>query len=326
MTQIDELQQNLQQKKAALTQLKSDKAQALQRLSEHTQLIGSTVPAKPLQPTATAAAAGKAADTEPAVETARKHVRHNAAKAIDLVASIAKLEAEIAGLEQQLDTVGLPDKKKKSGPKRKPAGPAKKAAQKVTVLFLAANALKNAPLQLDAEARAIQDNIRRSEHREAIDFVTRWATEPLDILQAINEVNPQVVHFSGHGSQDDQLVLQGDDGQPKFVSLAAIVQVMLSASDTIRLVFFNICFSDDEAAAVVHYVEAAIGMKTSIGDEAAKVFAAQFYAALGFCKSLQTAFEQARAALMLQGIAEENTPQLYVKAGLDPAQLVVVKA
>ena len=317
MTQIDELQQNLQQKKTELTQLKSDKAQALQRLSEHTQLIGSTIPVEPLKLTATA-------DTALAVETARKHVRHNAAKAIDLVASIAKLEAEIAGLEQQLDTVGLPEKKKKSGPKKKAA--AKKAAQKVTVLFLAANALKNAPLQLDAEARAIQDNIRRSEHREAIDFVTRWATEPLDILQAINEVNPQVVHFSGHGSQDNQLVLQGDDGQPKFVSLAAIVQVMLSASDTIRLVFFNVCFSDDEAEAVVHYVEAAIGMKTSIGDEAAKVFAAQFYAALGFCKSLKTAFEQARAALMLQGIAEENTPQLYVKTGLDPAQLVMVKA
>jgi hypothetical protein len=328
MTHVNELEENLRQKKTELAQVKTDKAQALQNLSEHTKFIGSTAPGGPLKMTATAATRSAAAVT-PAVETARKQVRHNAQQAIDLVAVIARLEAEIAGLEQQLDApqTGQAGKRKKTSPKQKrAAAPVKKATEQVTVLFLAANALKNAPLQLDAEARAIQDNIRRSEHRESINFVTRWATQPLDILQAINEVNPQVVHFSGHGSENDQLVLQGDDGKPKYVRLEAIVQVMLSTSDTIRLVFFNVCFSDDEAEAVVNYIEAAIGMKTAIGDDAARVFAAQFYSALGFGKSLKTAFAQAKAALMLQGIAEENTPQLYVKEGLDPAQIVLVKA
>jgi hypothetical protein len=194
------------------------------------------------------------------------------------------------------------------------------------VLFLAANALKSQMLDIDAEARAIQENITKSAHRDSINFVTRWATHPLDILQAINETSPRLVHFSGHGSENDELVLQGDDGQPKRVSLSAIVQVMMSAADVIGMVFFNVCFSDDEAKAVVKYVDAAIGMKTGIGDEAARVFAAQFYSAAGFGKSLKVSFEQAKAALMLEGIAEENTPLLFVREGMDPARMTLVKA
>jgi predicted RNase H-like HicB family nuclease len=156
--------------------------------------------------------------------------------------------------------------------------------------------------------------------------VTRWATHPLDILQAINETSPQLIHFSGHGSEDDELILQGEDGQPKKVRLSAIVEVMMSAADVIRMVFFNVCFSEDEAKAVTKYVDAAIGMKTEIGDEAAIVFAAQFYSAVGFGKSLKVAFEQAKAALMLEGIAEENTPLLFVRQGVDPERLALVKA
>ena len=40
-------------------------------------------------------------------------------------------------------------------------------------------------------------------------------------------------------------------------------------------------------------------MNTTIGDEAAKLFAASFYRAIGFGRSIQDAFEQARVALML---------------------------
>jgi predicted RNase H-like HicB family nuclease len=66
-------------------------------------------------------------------------------------------------------------------------------------------------------------------------------------------------------------------------------------------------------------------MRAEIGDEAARVFAAQFYSAIGFGKSLKVAFEQAKAALMLEAIQEEDTPLLFVKAGLDAGKIVLVK-
>lgn len=68
-----------------------------------------------------------------------------------------------------------------------------------------------------------------------------------------------------------------------------------------------------------------IGMNTSIGDDAARVFAAQFYSSIGFGLSIQKAFDQAKAALMLEEIAKENTPELYVKDVLDANEIIIVR-
>lgn len=195
----------------------------------------------------------------------------------------------------------------------------------IHVLFLAANPLDENELRLDEEARAIHDMIRKSEHRDAVRLESRWAVRPLDALQAINEVEPTIVHFSGHGSDQDEIVFQNERGNAKVVSLAAIVQMMKASSDKIRLVFFNSCYSRSQAAAVVNHVEAAVGMNDSIGDDAARVFSSQFYSAIGFGKSVQTAFEQGIAALMLENIPEEHIPELFVADGVDASQLIIVQ-
>jgi hypothetical protein len=111
----------------------------------------------------------------------------------------------------------------------------------------------------------------------------------------------------------DEIVFQNVNGLAKFVSKEAIVQAMMTFSEDIRLVFFNTCYSYEQAAAVVEHVEAAIGMNTSIGDDSTRIFAAQFYSSIGFGLSVQKAFAQTKAALMLEGIPEENTPELLYK-------------
>jgi hypothetical protein len=197
--------------------------------------------------------------------------------------------------------------------------------EKITVLCMASNPLDQGFLRLDEEAREIHEMIRKSAHRDSVSFETRWAVRTQDVLQAINELNPTIIHFSGHGSDEDELVFQTPDGRTKLVSKEAIVQVMMSAGDHIRLVFFNTCFSYGQAQAVVEHVDAAIGMNTSIGDDAARVFAAQFYSSIGFGQSIQKAFHQAKAALMLEGIPEENKPELYVRDGLDADEIIIVR-
>jgi len=196
---------------------------------------------------------------------------------------------------------------------------------KIVVLFLAANPLDQQQLRLDEEARAIADMIRKTKHRDSVKFESCWAVRPIDILQALNEHTPAVVHFSGHGSENDEIVFQDPYGNAKFVSKEAIVQTMMASSEGIRLVFFNTCYSRNQAEAVIERVEAAIGMKTSIGDEAARVFSSQFYSAIGFGLSVKKAFDQAKALLMMEGIPEEDTPELFVHDGLEPEELVIVK-
>lgn len=201
----------------------------------------------------------------------------------------------------------------------------RKIPEKIVVLFLASNPIDQVQLRLDEEARSITEMIAKSKHRDSIRFQTCWAVQPKDILQAINEYNPSIVHFSGHGSDNDEIIFQTNNGTAKVVSKEAIVQTMMASSEEIRLVFFNTCYSRNQAEAVVEHVEAAIGMNTSIGDEAALTFSSQFYSSIGFGLSLEKAFEQAKALLMLEGIPEQDTPELFIREGLEAKDVVIVK-
>ncbi|BCA79059.1 CHAT domain-containing protein [Desulfuromonas sp. AOP6] len=201
----------------------------------------------------------------------------------------------------------------------------KQLPEKIVVLYLAANPIDQSHLRLDEEARAIAEMIRKAKHRDAVKLESCWAIQPLDVLQALNEFQPAIVHFSGHGSDQDEIVFQDLHGNAKLVSKDAIVQTMMASSENIRLVFFNTCYSRNQAEAVVEHVQAAIGMKTSIGDSVARVFGAQFYSAIGFGLPVSKAFDQAKAAMMLEGIPEEDTPELFVKTGLNADEIILVR-
>ena len=197
--------------------------------------------------------------------------------------------------------------------------------ERIQVLFLASNPRDQQQLLLDEEVRSVSDMIRKSLHRDAVCLESRWALRPLDLLQALNEVKPRIVHFCGHGSDQDEIIFQDDLGASKPVSKEAIVQTMAATAGDIQLVFFNTCYSRAQAEAVTGYVPAAIGMNTTIGDKAARVFSSQFYSAIGFGLSIAKAFAQAKASLMLEGIAEENTPELFLADGVDGDDLVLVR-
>ncbi|WP_233237285.1 CHAT domain-containing protein [Bordetella sp. LUAb4] len=198
--------------------------------------------------------------------------------------------------------------------------------EKIVVAFFATDPATHSErrLLLDEEAREIQQKIRLSDHRDAVKLESRWALRPGDILQYMNELAPTIVHFSGHGTAEDELVLQDRNGDADYVSFERIVGTF-ELFDSVRLVFFNTCHSYIQAAACTQYVDAAIGMNQAIGDTAARIFAAQFYSAIGFGKSIPNAFKQAKQALMLEGIPEASTPELHLRMGAEEVDLVLVK-
>ena len=201
-----------------------------------------------------------------------------------------------------------------------------KLPSKITVLFIGSNPQDQDILQLDEEAREIDRMMRQSEYRDAIHFQTWWAARPKDLLQALNEHNPTIVHFSGHGDEQGNLVFQGDYGESKLVTPDAISATLATFSESVELVFFNACFSEAQAVMITNHVKAAIGMNDAINDRVARMFAAQFYGSLGFGRSLQSAFEQAKAVLMLEGVGQESLPVLMTASEIDPAQVYFVHA
>lgn len=199
---------------------------------------------------------------------------------------------------------------------------------KATVLFFAADprsarAPASPPLQLDEDIRRIREKVRAAEHRDSLVFDLRLAARPDDLLQTLNEVPPRVVHFSGHGSREG-LVLVGDGGRAHPVSPAALQQLFTAFQGDIRVVVLSACLSLPQAEAIAEVVGCAIGTRDKISDNAAITFGAAFYRALAFGKSVQTAFEQARVALALEHPAEQETPQIVARPGVDPARIFVV--
>lgn len=55
------------------------------------------------------------------------------------------------------------------------------------------------------------------------------------------------------------------------------------------------------------------------------MFAAQFYSAIWFGLSVQRALQQVRATLTLEGIAEEDTPELLVALSATGDEIALVR-
>lgn len=202
-----------------------------------------------------------------------------------------------------------------------PRGPGE-ADDRIRILFLAANPRSTSRLALDEEAREISEKLRLSRDRDAFELITCWAVRRADLLQYINQHRPQIVHFSGHGGRTGEIMLAAGDGTDRRVGAAALAELFRILRDEIRVVVLNACYSASQAQAIGQHVDYVVSMRAAINDDAATVFAAAFYSALGFRRTVPQSFQQATAALMLHGLPDHDIPELLVRSGADPDVMV----
>lgn len=196
---------------------------------------------------------------------------------------------------------------------------------KVSVLYLGTSPQNEGRLRVDAEARDIHEAIRKSDNPQCIEFNDRWAVRQTDLLQALNETNPDIVHFSGHGSEDGCIILEDQFGNSVALDKERLSMVIGATAKHVRLIVFNACYSDEEAVKMLQHVDAVIGMTDSISDSAAMAFAAQLYSSIGFGLDLATAFNQAVAAVIIISPAEAGIPNLRTRDGLHAKDIVFVE-
>jgi len=201
--------------------------------------------------------------------------------------------------------------------------------KKPKVLFFAADPNSAPPhgnhrrLLLDEEVRQIRQAVP-ARYRDDLDLDTHWAARPDDLLQALDETHPRVVHFSGHCG-DDGLILVGSDGsRGHCVGASALAQLFEAYRGDIRVVVLNACLSLPQAEAIAAVVGCAIGTRSAISDAAAISFSSAFYRAIASRNSVKAAFDRARAALALKHFNERDCVQLVVGPSVDPTRLFVV--
>ncbi len=165
---------------------------------------------------------------------------------------------------------------------------------RIKVLFLSAVPRDEDYLDIHREIRDIQEKIRAAEYRDAVELIPCPAVRPGDLIEHFSRVKPHVVHFSGHGARTGEIFLEGEDGAARAVPREGLIELFRVMKDNIRLVILNACFTGSQAREAARTVEATVGMDTDIGDEAAIAFAVAFYRAIGFDRSIQRAFDEAR--------------------------------
>jgi CHAT domain len=147
-----------------------------------------------------------------------------------------------------------------------------------TILILASSPTNTARLRLDKEAREIDEGLRRAQKREQFTLQQKWAVRPDDLRRALLDFNPQIVHFCGHGAEDEGLVLENDNGQAQCVPTFALANLFeLFVTQGVECVVMNACYSQVQAKAISQHINYVVGMSNLIGDNAAVKFAVGFY-------------------------------------------------
>jgi hypothetical protein len=165
------------------------------------------------------------------------------------------------------------------------------------ILILAANPQGTSRLRLDREVRAIDEGLRRSHLHEQFRIEQRWAPRPRDVQRALLDIEPQIVHFCGHGEGKAGLVLEDETGQVKLVSTEALSQLFELFADRVECVLLNACYAQVQADAIVQHINYVIGMRQAIRDDLAIAFSVGFYKGLGAGQSIEAAFESGCRAI-----------------------------
>lgn len=184
---------------------------------------------------------------------------------------------------------------------------------KIKILFLAADPSDSSRLRLGQELRDIRERLQLSKLRDSFFLESRESVRPKDITQAIFDVEPHIVHFSGHGLSTGELCFEDMSGKTQPVQCEALSNLFELVAEQVSCVILNACYSENQAKAIAQHVAFVIGMNQAIGDKAAITFATGFYKALGAGRSYKQAYKFACVEIQLEGIKEHLTPVLYEK-------------
>ncbi|HBE40173.1 MAG TPA: hypothetical protein DDW27_03050 [Bacteroidales bacterium] len=185
----------------------------------------------------------------------------------------------------------------------------------VRILVLATNPDKTEPLRLDEEVRGIDQALQQSRFRDNFELEQQWAVRVSDLQRLLLRYKPDIVHFSGHGSESSEIILEDSEGNSKPVPASALSKLFSLFKDNIKCVVLNACYTEVQAEAISQHISCVVGMSKAIGDDAAISFSEAFYGALGDGRDIKTAFELGCNQIDLENLDEQDTPKLKSAKG-----------
>jgi len=185
--------------------------------------------------------------------------------------------------------------------------------EKIRILVLSSNPWSTGRILVAEEAREISDRIQEGPYRDRFEVHHHGAVTPKDLQRLLLMYEPQIVHFSGHGSKGQRILFNRTNGRAQPLDQEGLKDVFAFYNNHVRLVLLNACFTKTQARLISDVVDYSIGTARPIGDKVSVAFAGAFYRALAFGKSIRDAFRSAKVELDLTRRAQSHGIELFVR-------------
>jgi hypothetical protein len=188
-----------------------------------------------------------------------------------------------------------------------------------TILVVSANPKGTSDLKIDNEVKSIRKAVERRSNNSDKFVIQRLESATFDNLREdlINRhPKPTIVHFCGHGTGEQGLVLQDDEANPYLANTEALSDFfrILSQQEDHRIecVLLNACFSEVQAEEIVKHINYVIGMKDGIRDDLAIEFTKGFYDGINAGYSIIDAFELGKNAIKVKVLSKPKSYREFI--------------
>jgi hypothetical protein len=189
-------------------------------------------------------------------------------------------------------------------------------SEPLRILILAANPSDTDELALKAEHRLLRNKMRANAIVGNCELCFEWAARLKDLKTRLASYRPHVIHFAGHGSMEG-ICLEDDEGKSSPASKEALIELIGSSREHLRLVVLNACFSARQVEAMSQSVDYVVGTKAAVADDTAVQFAAHFYEALAIGGTVREAYYKSQAELSADHKDRIDEYELLVRGGVD---------
>ncbi|MDH3244917.1 MAG: CHAT domain-containing protein [Saprospiraceae bacterium] len=178
------------------------------------------------------------------------------------------------------------------------------------ILFMTANPRELDVLRLGEEIRKVEDGFRSSTLRDRFQFVPKTAVRLTTMTLEMQSLEPEIIHFSGHGAGAEGISLENDVGEEILFPNDGLSRLFKLARPYVKCVILNACYSQEQAEVISQHGIYVVGMNDAIEDDASIKFSVGFYQSIGEGKNYRDAFEMGMIHIA-SSLEEADKPELW---------------
>jgi hypothetical protein len=183
---------------------------------------------------------------------------------------------------------------------------------KAKVMMMTSNPKNTQALNLNKEIKFIEEELLQAKNRDQFEVKLVLDVNKGTLSRLLENHQPSIVHFSGHGT-GDYLLFYGENDMADKVSGQKLGQV-LSHHDCISCVLLNACYSESQAEEMAQYIPNIIGTDNAISDSKAHKFAQFFYRSIFAGSTYERAFDVALSDLGIENL-DKGAQFVFYKNG-----------